>query len=104
MTSLADLGMVGTLSKHVAEYHARRDSQAMNRVLNTGLVIFVLIAAVVATLLLSISSLGPAILFRGSSVKAAELVILSRYFLIVIVANILTLLFSSVTSGLQSWI
>jgi O-antigen/teichoic acid export membrane protein len=101
MTSLADLGMVGTLSKHVAEYHARRESEAMNRVLNTGLVIFVLIAMVVAALLLSVSSIGPTLLFRGSPMKAAELITLSRYFLIVIVANILTLLFSSVTSGLQ---
>src|SRR5258707_6506447 len=38
LTSLADLGMVGTLGKHVAEYHARKDFEALNRLLSTGLV------------------------------------------------------------------
>jgi O-antigen/teichoic acid export membrane protein len=101
LTSLADLGMVGTLSKHVAEYHARKDLKALNRLLSTGLVIFVLLAAGLGSLVWLGSSLVPRYLFRGGPLQGAELVVLLRYYLIVIGANILTLLFSSVTSGLQ---
>jgi O-antigen/teichoic acid export membrane protein len=101
LTSLADLGMVGTLSKHVAEYHARKDYESLNRLLNTGLAIFAALSIGLASVLWLVCSMVPAILFRGSPLQGADLVVLFRYFLIVIFANILTLLFSSVTSGLQ---
>jgi O-antigen/teichoic acid export membrane protein len=101
LTSLADLGMVGTLSKHVAEYHARKDSEAMARLLSTGLVIFGLLALVLVSVLWLGGSFVPALLFRGSPLQGAEIVVLLRFFLIVIGANILTLLFASVISGLQ---
>jgi O-antigen/teichoic acid export membrane protein len=101
LTSLADLGMVGTLGKHVAEYYARKDFEALNRLLSTGLVIFVLLALVLSVSLWLGSSLVPAFLFRGSPLQGAELVVLLRFYLIVIGANILTLLFASVASGLQ---
>lgn len=101
LTSLADLGMVGTLSKHVAEYHARKDFEALDRLLSTGLVIFVLLALGLCSLLLLASSLVPAVLFRGSPLLSTELVVLLRYYVIVIGTNILTLLFASVISGLQ---
>lgn len=101
LTSLADLGMVGTVSKYVAEYHTHEDHQSLNRLLNTGLVIFSVISSVVA---LAIWFAAPLIvhgLFRGSPLATPELVFLLRVFLIVLGANILTLLFSSITSGLQ---
>jgi O-antigen/teichoic acid export membrane protein len=101
LTSLADLGMVGTLSKHVAEYHARKDSEALTKLLSTGLVIFGLLALVLISFLWLGSSFVPALLFRGSPLQGEEIVLLLRYYLIVIGANILTLLFASVTSGLQ---
>ena len=101
LTTLADLGMVGTVSKYVAEYYAREDFQSLNRLLNTGLVIFSLLSAFVGALIWFVGPLVVHTLFRGSPVPAHELVVLLRIFLVVISANILTLLFASVTSGLQ---
>lgn len=109
MTSLADLGMVGTLSKHVAEYYARRDFAALDRLLSTGMLIFGLLSVVVALVLWVASPLIVRVLFRGSSVRNEEVLVLLRAFAFVVGANVLVLLFSSVTSGLQrldltSWI
>ncbi len=101
LTSLADLGLVGTLSKFVAEYYAKRDFPALARLLNSGLSLFLLLDLVISATLWGASPLLAARLFRGSTVPHTELVVLLRYFLIVVAANILTLLFASVTSGLQ---
>ncbi|HJX00051.1 MAG TPA: oligosaccharide flippase family protein [Terriglobales bacterium] len=101
LTSLADLGLVGTLSKFVAEYHAQRDLVAMRRVLNSGLALFLSISAFIGIALWTLAPRLQGLLFRGSPTPSAELVLLFRLFLVVIAANILNLLFSSVTSGLQ---
>jgi len=101
MTSLADLGLVGTVSKYVAEYHSRRDFPALDRLLNTGFALFGLLSIVLALLLWIGSSFIVPLVFRDSAVELPELVALFRFFLIVIVANVMTLLFSSVSSGLQ---
>jgi O-antigen/teichoic acid export membrane protein len=101
MTSLADLGLVGTLSKFVAEYYAHRDFAALNRLLNTGLVLFGVLALVVIVLLCAGTSLVVRVLFRGSSMSGPQLSSFFRYFLIIIILNISILLFSSVTTGMQ---
>jgi O-antigen/teichoic acid export membrane protein len=101
LTSLADLGLVGTLSKYVAEYHAQEDLSALDRLLSTGLALFSLISALLILLLAVLSPYIISLLFKDSPISAPELNTLFRYFLIVIGANILTLLFSSVSSGLQ---
>ncbi len=101
LTSLADFGMVGTLSKHVAEFHARKDLAGLNTLLSTGLVIFVLLALGFGIMLWLGSSLLPTVLFRGSPLQPAELGFLLRCYIVVVGANILNLLFASVTSGLQ---
>ena len=101
LTSLADLGLVGTVSKFVAEYHARRDFGALARLLNSGLALFLLLAFVIGTALWGLAPWLASLLFRGSTIGHIEVVSLFRFFLIVIAANILTVLFSSVTSGLQ---
>lgn len=101
LTSLADLGMVGTVSKYVAEYHTQQDFHSLNRLLNTGLVIFFGISLTAGVFIWFGSPLLVHLLFKGSVVAAPELVVLLRMFLIVIAANILNLLFASVTSGLQ---
>lgn len=101
LTSLADLGLVGTLSKFVAEYHARQDFVALARLLNSGMALFLLLDVVIGAVLWSASPALAGRLFRGSTVPSNELVILLRCFLIVIAANILTQLFASVTTGLQ---
>jgi O-antigen/teichoic acid export membrane protein len=101
LTSLADLGFVGTLSKFVAEYHARRDYAGLNRLLNTGLAVFGALSLLLSGLLWIGTSPMVRILFHGSLVNGPELAKLFRYFLAVVAANILILLFSSVTTGLQ---
>jgi stage V sporulation protein B len=101
LTSLADLGLVGTLSKFVAQYHARQDFVALSRLVNSGLSLFLVIDLLVAMSLWLTTPLLATILFRGSTVPSAELLILLRFFLIVIAANILIQLFASVTTGLQ---
>jgi O-antigen/teichoic acid export membrane protein len=101
MTSLADLGLVATLSKFVAEYYATRDYVSLNRLLNTGLVLFGILSLLVSGVLWAGTSVLVRFLFRGTSVDARDLTILFRLFLTVVAANILVLLFASVTSGLQ---
>lgn len=101
MTSLADLGLVGTLSKFVAEYHARRDFTALSRLLSSAIVMFSFLGLAAACLVGAGTHLLVTALFRGSSISRPELATLLHCFLVVIVANILGLLLSSITSGLQ---
>src|SRR5947209_13923734 len=101
MTSLTDLGLVGTLSKFVAEYHAQRDFVALSRLLSSALAIFLGLGFAAAIVVGGISPLLVRALFHGTSIPQAELIFLLRCFVIVIVANILILLLSSITSGLQ---
>jgi O-antigen/teichoic acid export membrane protein len=101
LTSLADLGLVGTLSKFVAEYYALRDFPALARLLNSGLAMFLLLDLSIGTVLWWGTPLLAGRLFHGSTVPTSELVVLVHCFLIVIVANILTQLFASATTGLQ---
>lgn len=101
LTSLADLGLVGTLSKFVAEYHAHRDFTALARLLNSGLSLFLLLDIVIGAALWGATPWFAQILFHGSAAPKSELILLLRYFQIVIAANILSQLFASVTTGLQ---
>lgn len=101
LTSLADLGLVGTLSKFVAEYYAHRDFAALGRVINSGLAVFLGLAAVIGTSLWIAAPWIAGWLFRGSAVARTEVIVLFRLFAIVVAANILTLMFSSITAGLQ---
>jgi O-antigen/teichoic acid export membrane protein len=101
LTSLADLGLVGTLSKFVAEYYARQDFVALARLLSSGLTLFLVLDLVIGTAVWGASPLLVERLFRGSTMSNADLVVLLRCFLIVIAANILSQLFASVTTGLQ---
>jgi O-antigen/teichoic acid export membrane protein len=101
LTSLADLGLVGTVSKFVAEYHARRDFPALARLLGSGMSLFLMLDVVIGIALWNLSPRLADVLFHGSTVPRTELIVLLRCFLIVIAANILTQLFASVTTGLQ---
>ncbi len=101
LTSLADMGLVGTLSKFVAEYYARQDFFALGKLLNSGLVLFLALAGIIIAVLWFAAPELARHLFHGSTLVSGELITLFRCFLIVVAANILNLLFSSVTSGLQ---
>ncbi|MGB7436460.1 MAG: oligosaccharide flippase family protein, partial [Candidatus Acidiferrum sp.] len=101
MTSLADFGLVTSVSKHVAQYYALKDFRALAQLISTGLALYLGIAFAVAGILwASASTLVPA-LFGGSTVPAMELFNLWKYLIVLVFANILTLLFSSVVIGLQ---
>lgn len=101
LTSLADLGLFGTLSKFVAEYYAHRDFAALSKALNSGLAVFLLLTAAIGSGLWIATPWLSVQLFHGSNISREELIALFRLFLIVIAANIVNLLFSSVTTGLQ---
>jgi len=44
---LLDLGLRASFVKYVAEYHARRDYEAINRVLNSGLALYLILSLVI---------------------------------------------------------
>jgi O-antigen/teichoic acid export membrane protein len=101
LTSLVDMGLLGTLSKHIAEYFARQDYARLNRLLNTGLLLFVLLASLVGAVLWASSSAVTKLLFHGSEVGHGELLYLFHCALALIWVNVVMLFSSSVTSGLQ---
>lgn len=101
ITSVADLGLVTTLSKHVAEFYALKDFRALGRLINTGVVLYLAIACLLSIVLWVISPFLIAVLFRGSPASAHELQMLWRYLILLMFANTLTMSFSSVVVGLQ---
>ncbi|MBZ5548471.1 MAG: polysaccharide biosynthesis C-terminal domain-containing protein [Acidobacteriia bacterium] len=100
-TSLADVGLVTTLSKHVAEFYALKDFRSLSRFINTGFVLYLGLACLLAGTLWVSSPFLLRTLFRTSSVPTPELRILWRYLILLVFANTITLLFSSVVTGLQ---
>jgi len=101
LTSLADLGLVGTLSKFVADHYARRDFPALAVLLNSGLTLFLLLDCVIAAAIWLAAPVLANSLLHDSSPFRSEMVFLLRCFVLVIAANVLTQLFSSITTGLQ---
>src|SRR5579859_8090942 len=96
LTSLADLGLLTTLSKHVAELYALRDFLGLTRLINTGFALYLGIAVLLAGSLWLGSAFFLATLFRSSPVGVQELHVLWNYLTLLVVANVLTLLCSSV--------
>jgi hypothetical protein len=67
LTSLADLGLVGTLSKFAAESYAKRDLPSLSRLVNPGFGLFPLRAFVIGAALWIAGPLLASRLFRGST-------------------------------------
>jgi O-antigen/teichoic acid export membrane protein len=101
VTSLADLGLVTALSKHVAEFYALRDFRALGHLISTGAVLYLVIACLLSVILWVSSTFLIGMLFRGSPASAHELEVLWRYLISLVFANTLTMMFSSVVVGLQ---
>ena len=100
-TSLTDMGMAGTLAKHVAEYHAKGDIGALERLLDTGLMLYVILSLVVMSgLCVSTGRLLPALL-RNTSTPYLELRHLWLVMILTMGVNILTAPYASVVNGLQ---
>jgi O-antigen/teichoic acid export membrane protein len=101
LTSLADLGLVGTLSKFVAEYHAGENFASLTRLLCSGLALFLFLGGLVSAALWGAAPILVSHLFHESAMGPPELIFLLRCFIVVIAANILSQLFASILSGLQ---
>jgi O-antigen/teichoic acid export membrane protein len=101
ITSVADLGLVTTLSKHVAEFYTLKDFRSLNRVISTGVVLYLGIACLLSAILWFSSPLLIPLLFRGSPVSVQELKILWHYLILLIFASTLIMLLSSIVMGLQ---
>jgi len=101
LTSVADVGLVTTLSKHVAEFYALKDLRSLSRFLNTGFVLYLAIAGLLAGILGLGLPLLLRTLFRTSSVPASELRLLWRYLIMLVFANTMNLLLTSIITGMQ---
>ena len=101
LTALSDLGLAGTLTKHVAEYYARRDNPALNRLVDTGLMLYLLIAALLAGALFFASSLLIPLFFHQPSIPRPQLQTLWYLFSCIVAVNTLTIPFYSIVNGLQ---
>ena len=101
LTALADLGLGGTLTKYVAEYHASQDFKALKRLLDTGLMLYMVVASLVVVVLWSSSPLALRALFADSPTPREELLLLWHRVILVAGINILIPTFYSVVTGLQ---
>jgi O-antigen/teichoic acid export membrane protein len=101
LTSLADLGFLGTLTKHVSEHFAKQDYMQLNRVLNAGLIIFAGAALFFAVVLNLGSSLIISAFLQQAPLPWVELQRTVRMLSIAVSFNLLTFPFSSIIVGLQ---
>ena len=101
LTALSDLGLAGTLTKHVAEYYARRDNPALNRLVDTGLMLYLLIAALLAGALCVASGLLIPLFFHQLLIPRPQLQALWYLFSCIVAVNTLTIPFYSIVNGLQ---
>lgn len=101
VTSIADVGLVTTLSKHVAEFYALKDFQSLSRFINTGLILYLGLACLLAGTLWVSSPFVLRTLLRTSPVPIPELRSLWRYLVLLVFANTINLLLASIVNGLQ---
>jgi O-antigen/teichoic acid export membrane protein len=102
LTSLADFGLGGTLTKHVAEHYAKRDFVTLKRLLDTGVMLYLALAFITVFVLGLCSGLLVPLLFRGGAGMADQrLLTLWHWLLLVVAINILVIPFYSAITGLQ---
>ena len=101
LTALADLGVVGTLTKHVSQHYTHRDYLSLSRVVNAGILMFSVIA-IVCVLTVNLSSgFLISVFFRQSPLPVQQLQHVIRLLSVAIALNLLAFPFASVISGLQ---
>lgn len=101
LTSLADIGVMGTLTKHVSEHYTRQDYANLNRIVNAGVLVFLAIALLAVVLSNLAAGFVVSAFFRNVPASRMPLEYLFRLLTISIALNLLTYPFSSVISGLQ---
>jgi O-antigen/teichoic acid export membrane protein len=101
LTSLADIGVMGTLTKHVSEHYTREDYTNLNKVVNAGILIFLAVAVMVVLVVNLAAGFLISVFFRNVQVSHAQLQFVIHVLTVGIALNLLTYPFSSVISGLQ---
>jgi O-antigen/teichoic acid export membrane protein len=101
LTSLADLGFFSTLTKHISEYFTKQDYPQLNRIINAGLVMFLLLAVLCALSLHLATARLVTVFFQQAPVPLTELRDALHFLVTAIAFNILAFPFSSVITGLQ---
>jgi O-antigen/teichoic acid export membrane protein len=100
-TSLADIGVMGTLTKHVSEHYTLQDYINLNKVVNAGILIFLAIAVLGVLAVNLAAGLLTAAFFRNVMVPHSQFRFIIHLLTVSIALNLLTYPFSSVISGLQ---
>jgi O-antigen/teichoic acid export membrane protein len=101
LTSLADIGVMGTLTKHVSQHYTRQDYANLNKVVNAGILIFLVVAGLGVLAVNSAANLLISAFFRNVQLPHTEIQFLIHLLSVSIALNLLTYPFSSVISGLQ---
>ena len=101
LSSLADLGIFGTLTKHVSEHYATQNFVELNRVINAGLAIFAGVAMISVITLNAGSGLITTLFFQKAPLPLAQLQPAIRLLSVAVSFNLLAFPFSSVLAGLQ---
>jgi O-antigen/teichoic acid export membrane protein len=101
-TSLSDFGLGGTLTKYVAQHYATGDLEALKRLLDTGLMLYLVLACLAACLLGAGAHWLVPLFFRGDTGLSLHALISLWYWLVGVVAvNVVVVPFYSVITGLQ---
>jgi O-antigen/teichoic acid export membrane protein len=101
LTALADLGITGTLTKHVSEHYTHQDYESLNRVMNAGILMFSAIAVLSVFAVNLASGFLISVFFRQSLLPIWQVQHVIRLLSIAIALNLLAFPFASVMSGLQ---
>jgi O-antigen/teichoic acid export membrane protein len=101
LTALADLGVVGTLTKHVSEHYTHRDYVSLSRVINAGILMFSVIALICVLTVNVASGFLISVFFWQSSLPVPQMQHAIRLLSVAIALNLLAFPFASVISGLQ---
>ncbi len=103
LTSLVDIGVVGTLTKHVSQYNAEQDYSSLSRIVSAGILIFVAVA-VLAVVLANIGvSFVISAFFRNVPPSRMPFQYLVRLLTLSIGLNLVSYPFYSIISGLQRY-
>ena len=101
MTSLADVGVMGTLTKHVSQHYTLEDYTNLNRVVNAGILIFLLVAVLGVMAVNFAHNFLISAFFYNVHVPHDQLRFVIQLLTFAMALNLLTYPFSSVISGLQ---
>jgi len=101
LTTFADLGFPGTLTKHVSEHFTRADYPKLNRVVNAGILIFLTIALVWVMLVNVGNRIILSLFFRHATSEPSHFQHALHLLTFAIALNLISTPFMSILSGLQ---